>query len=293
MSVLKYSVYYSGMANEWYKSNLLADDFGKKIFVSLLWFFSILIFVLVFVSMSSCKRKEEFEDIPSYTAVSDRATKLKSIVDTAYKRVCALDGFVGTGVAANFETTLNLKVGLVSKDEFEAGRPQRIQQATKQMLGQKAEQLGKDCKGNPLTVECFEDMGDWKMLDKDIQKTLQRLRVALITVFKWLSPNTRGFGKTAQIEPFANISAGLYKFMDSCPAQQKQQQEAPVEYKLSLWSQLTEAETYLPQINSELDILEGIQKKLKDKKERLERGELSDEDMALGSGTTTSTLNKS
>jgi hypothetical protein len=81
--------------------------------------------------------------------------------------------------------------------------------------------------------------------------------------------------------------------MDSCPAQQKQQQEAPVEYKLSLWSQLTEAETYLPQINSELDILEGIQKKLKDKKERLERGELSDEDMALGSGTTTSTLNKS
>lgn len=293
MSVLKYSVYYSGMANVWYKSNLLADDFGKKIFVCVTWFFSILIFVLVFVSMSSCKRKEEFEDVPSFTAVTDKATKLKSIVDASYKRVCALDGFVGTGVAANFETTLNLKVGLVSKDEFEAGRPQRIQQATKQMLGQKADQLGKDCKGNPVTVECFEDLGDWRVLDKDIQKTLQRLRVALITVFKWLSPNTRGFGKTAQIEPFANISAGLYKFMDSCPAQQKEQQEVPVEYKLSLWSQLTEAEAYVPQINKELDILEGIQKKLKAKKERLERGELSDEDMALGSGTTTSTLNKS
>ena len=68
--------------------------------------------------MSSCKRKEEFEDVPSFMAVTDKATKLKSIVDTAYKRVCALDEFVGTGVAANFETTLNLKVGLVSKDEF-------------------------------------------------------------------------------------------------------------------------------------------------------------------------------
>ena len=291
MSVLKYSVYYSGMANAWYKSNLLADDLGKKIFVCITWFFFILIFVIVFVSISSCKRKEEFDDVPSFSAVSERATKLKAAVDAAYKRVCSLDGFVGTGVAANFETTLNLKVGLVSKDEIEAGRPQRIQQATQQMMAKKAEQLGKDCSGNLIGVECFEDLGDWKLLDKDIQKTLQRLRIALITVFKWISPNTRGFGKTAAIEPFAMVPSALYKFMDSCPlAPLPQQQEVPVDYKLSLWSQLAEAETYVPQLIGELTILERIQKKLKDKKERLERGELSDEDMALGSDTTESKL---
>ena len=110
------------MANAWYKAKLLDNDFGRKIFVCVCWFFSILIFVIVFVSINSCKRKEEFEDIPSFAAVSDRSTKLKDAVAAIYKRVCALDGFVGTGVAANFETTLNLKVGLVSKDEFEAGR---------------------------------------------------------------------------------------------------------------------------------------------------------------------------
>ena len=280
------------MANAWYKAKLLDNDFGRKIFVCVCWFFSILIFVIVFVSINSCKRKEEFEDIPSFAAVSDRSTKLKDAVAAVYKRVCALDGFVGTGVAANFETTLNLKVGLVSKDEFEAGRPQRIQQAQAQTAAKKADQLGKDCNGNPIVVECFEDITDWRLLDKDIQKTLQRLRIASITVFKWISPNTRGFGKTAAIEPFANVPSALNSFMDSCapkptPEQQKQEnQDVPSDYKVSLWKQLGTAEDFVKQINSELTVLEEIQQKLKAKKERLERGELSDDDMALGSGTT-------
>jgi len=289
MPVLKYSVYYSGMNNTpWYKTKLLDNEIGKKIFICFSWFISILTFVIVFVSMSSCKRKEEFEDIPSFAAVSEKSAKLKDAVTATYKRVCSLDGFVGSGVAANFETTLNLKVGLVSKDEFEAGRPKRIQQAQAQMAEKKAEQLGKDCNGNPVIVECFEDITDWRLLDKDIQKTLQRLRIASITVFKWISPNTRGFGKAAAIEPFANVPSALNSFMDSCAPKPipEQKQDVPSEYKVSLWTQLSTAEGFVKQINSELTVLEGIQQKLKAKKERLERGELSEDDIALGSKTT-------
>ena len=270
--------------------NLLESDMGKKVFVSIFYLLSILIFVIVFVTMgSSCRREETFEDVPTFSAVSTRADAFKKSVDAIYKRVCALDSFVGTGVAANFETTLNMKVGLLSKDEFEAGKPKRQETARNQMTAQKQEAIGNDCDGKALVMECFEDIGDWKLLEKDIRKTLQRLRIASITLFKWISPNTRGFAKTGQVEGFAVTPSALQTFMDTCPlTSNPKKDDIPVEYKTGLWSLLETSEKYLPDMTKELTFLENIQKKLKDKKDRLERGELSDDDIKMGASTTSS-----
>jgi hypothetical protein len=279
----------SGMANTpWWRSNLLEGDIGKKVFISLFYLLSILIFVVIFVTMgSSCRREETFDDVPTFSAVSTRADSFKKSVDAIYKRVCALDTFVGTGVAANFETTLNMKVGLVSKDEFEAGKPKRQEKARNQMIIQKQEATGNDCDGKPVIMECFEDIADWKILEKDIRKTLQRLRIASITLFKWISPNTRGFAKTGQVEGFAVTSSPLQSFMDTCPATATpKKDDIPIEYKTGLWSLLETSEKYLPDMTKELKFLESIQKKLKDKKDRLERGELSDSDYKMGETTT-------
>ena len=279
----------SGMANTpWWRSNLLAGDVGKKVFISLFYLLSILIFVIVFVTMgSSCRREETFDDVPTFSAVTTRATAFKKSVDAIYKRVCALDTFVGTGVAANFETTLNVKVGLVSKDEFEAGRPKRQESAKNKMIVQKQESTGNDCDGKPVTMECFEDIADWKILEKDIRKTLHNLRIASITLFKWISPNTRGFAKTGQVEGFVVTSPPLQTFMDSCPLTgNPKKDDVPIEFKTRLWSLLETSEKYLPDMMKELTFLESIQKKLKDKKERLERGELSDSDIKMGETTT-------
>ena len=277
------------MANTpWWRSNLLAGDVGKKVFISLFYLLSILIFVIVFVTMgSSCRREETFDDVPTFSAVTTRATAFKKSVDAIYKRVCALDTFVGTGVAANFETTLNVKVGLVSKDEFEAGRPKRQESAKNKMIVQKQESTGNDCDGKPVTMECFEDIADWKILEKDIRKTLHNLRIASITLFKWISPNTRGFAKTGQVEGFVVTSPPLQTFMDSCPLTgNPKKDDVPIEFKTRLWSLLETSEKYLPDMMKELTFLESIQKKLKDKKERLERGELSDSDIKMGETTT-------
>ena len=270
--------------------NLLESDMGKKVFVSIFYLLSILIFVIVFVTMgSSCRREETFEDVPTFSAVNTRADAFKKSVDAIYKRVCALDSFVGTGVAANFETTLNMKVGLLSKDEFEAGKPKRQEMARNQMTAQKQEAIGNDCDGKALVMECFEDIGDWKLLEKDIRKTLQRLRIASITLFKWISPNTRGFAKTGQVEGFAVTPNALQNFMDTCPLTgNPKKDDIPVEYKTGLWSLLETSEKYLPDMTKELTFLENIQKKLKDKKDRLERGELSDDDIKMGASTTSS-----
>lgn len=279
----------SGMANTpWWRSNLLEGDIGKKVFISLFYLLSILIFVIVFVTMgSSCRREETFDDVPTFSAVTTRATAFKKSVDAVYKRVCALDTFVGTGVAANFETTLNMKVGLVSKDEFEAGRPKRQESAKNKMIVQKQESTGNDCDGKPVTMECFEDIADWKILEKDIRKTLHNLRIASITLFKWISPNTRGFAKTGQVEGFVVTSPPLQTFMDSCPLTgNPNKDDIPIEYKIRLFSLLETSEKYLPDMIKELTFLESIQKKLKDKKERLERGELSDSDIKMGETTT-------
>ena len=272
----------------WWRTNLLAGDSGKKVFISLFWLLSILIFVVIFVTMgSSCRREETFDDVPTFSAVSTRATAFKKSVDAIYKRVCALDTFVGTGVAANFETTLNVKVGLVSKDEFEAGRHKRQESAKNKMLVQKQEATGNDCDGKPVIMECFEDIADWKILEKDIRKTLHNLRIASITLFKWISPNTRGFAKTGQVEGFVVTSPPLQSFMDSCPLTgNPKKDDIPIEYKIRLWSLLETSEKYLPDMIKELTFLESIQKKLKDKKERLERGELSDNDIKMGETTT-------
>ena len=279
----------SGMASTpWWRTNLLAGDSGKKVFISLFWLLSILIFVVIFVTMgSSCRREETFDDVPTFSAVSTRATAFKKSVDAIYKRVCALDTFVGTGVAANFETTLNVKVGLVSKDEFEAGRPKRQESAKNKMIVQKQEATGNDCDGKPVIMECFEDIADWKILEKDIRKTLHNLRIASITLFKWISPNTRGFAKTGQVEGFVVTSPPLQTFMDSCPLTgNPKKDDVPIEFKTRLWSLLETSEKYLPDMIKELTFLESIQKKLKDKKERLERGELSDNDIKMGETTT-------
>jgi hypothetical protein len=290
----KISKYMSGMANApWWKTNLLASDEGKKVFISIFYLLSILCFVVLFVTIGvdSCKRPvESFDDIPTLSAVSERAASLKKSVDAVYKRVCALDDFVGTGVAANFETTLNLKVGLVPKDEFEAGRPARQREAAAKTAAQKSEAVGKDCNGGPLVMECFEDIGDWKILEKDIRKTLQRLRIASITLFKWISPNTRGFAKTGQIEGFAAKASALEVFMDTCPLTPPvaEKDTIPADYKTGLWSMLETSEKYLPDIMKEIVFLEKIKQKLKEKKERLERGELSDEDLKMGENTTQS-----
>ena len=279
----------SGMASTpWWRTNLLAGDSGKKVFISLFWLLSILIFVVIFVTMgSSCRREETFDDVPTFSAVSTRATAFKKSVDAIYKRVCALDTFVGTGVAANFETTLNVKVGLVSKDEFEAGRPKRQESAKNKMIVQKQEATGNDCDGKPVIMECFEDIADWKILEKDIRKTLHNLRIASITLFKWISPNTRGFAKTGQVEGFVVTSPPLQSFMDSCPLTgNPKKDDIPIEYKIRLWSLLETSEKYFPDMIKELTFLESIQKKLKDKKDRLERGELSDNDIKMGETTT-------
>jgi uncharacterized membrane protein len=279
----------SGMANTpWWRSNLLEGDAGKKVFMSLFYLLSILIFVIIFVTMgSSCRREETFDDVPTFSAVTTRATAFKKSVDSIYKRVCALDNFVGTGVAANFETTLNMKVGLVSKDEFEAGRPKRQESAKNKMIVQKQEATGNDCAGKPVIMECFEDIADWKILEKDIRKTLHNLRIASITLFKWISPNTRGFAKTGQVEGFVVTSPPLQTFMDSCPLTgNPMKDDIPIEYKIRLFSLLETSEKYLPDMTKELTFLESIQKKLKDKKERLERGELSDDDLKMGETTT-------
>jgi hypothetical protein len=279
----------SGMANTpWWRSNLLEGDNGKKVFISLFYLLSILIFVIIFVTMgSSCRREETFDDVPTFSAVSTRATAFKNSVDAIYKRVCALDTFVGTGVAANFETTLNVKVGLVSKDEFEAGRPKRQESAKNKMIVQKQEATGNDCDGKPVIMECFEDIADWKILEKDIRKTLHNLRIASITLFKWISPNTRGFAKTGQVEGFVVTSPPLQSFMDSCPlTSNPNKDDIPIEYKIRLFSLLETSEKYLPDMTKELTFLESIQKKLKDKKDRLERGELSDNDIKMGETTT-------
>jgi len=284
----------SGMANApWWKTNLLASDEGKKVFISIFYLLSILCFVVLFVTIGvdSCKRPvESFDDIPTLSAVSERAASLKKSVEAVYKRVCALDDFVGTGVAANFETTLNLKVGLLPKDEFEAGRPARQREAAAKTAAQKSEAVGKDCNGGPLVMECFEDIGDWKILEKDIRKTLQRLRIASITLFKWISPNTRGFAKTGQIEGFAAKASALEVFMDTCPLTPPvaEKDTIPADYKTGLWSMLETSEKYLPDIIKEVVFLEKIKQKLKAKKERLERGELSDEDLKMGENTTQS-----
>jgi len=279
----------SGMANTpWWRSNLLEGDSGKKVFISLFYLLSILIFVIIFVTMgSSCRREETFDDVPTFSAVTTRATAFKNSVDAIYKRVCALDTFVGTGVAANFETTLNVKVGLVSKDEFEAGRPKRQESAKNKMIVQKQEATGNDCDGKPVIMECFEDIADWKILEKDIRKTLHNLRIASITLFKWISPNTRGFAKTGQVEGFVVTSPPLQSFMDSCPlTSNPNKDDIPIEYKIRLFSLLETSEKYLPDMTKELTFLESIQKKLKDKKDRLERGELSDNDIKMGETTT-------
>ena len=284
----------SGMANApWWKTNLLASDEGKKVFISIFYLLSILCFVVLFVTIGvdSCKRPvESFDDIPTLSAVSERAASLKKSVDAVYKRVCALDDFVGTGVAANFETTLNLKVGLLPKDEFEAGRPARQKEAAASTATQKTAAVGKDCNGGPLVMECFEDIGDWKILEKEIRKTLQRLRIASITLFKWISPNTRGFAKTGQIEGFAAKASALEVFMDTCPLTPPvaEKDTIPADYKTGLWSMLETSEKYLPDIMKEVVFLEKIKQKLKEKKERLERGELSDEDLKMGENTTQS-----
>jgi len=290
----KISKYMSGMANApWWKTNLLASDEGKKVFISIFYLLSILCFVVLFVTIGvdSCKRPvESFDDIPTLSAVSERAASLKKSVDAVYKRVCALDDFVGTGVAANFETTLNLKVGLLPKDEFEAGRPARQREAAAKTAAQKTAAVGKDCNGGPLVMECFEDIADWKVLEKDIRKTLQRLRIASITLFKWISPNTRGFAKTGQVEGFAAKASALEVFMDTCPLTPTvtEKDAIPADYKTGLWSMLETSEKYLPDMMKEIVFLEKIKQKLKEKKERLERGELSDDDLKMGANTTQS-----
>jgi len=283
----------SGMANApWWKTNLLSGEDGKKVFISIFYLLSILCFVVLFVTIGdSCRRPvESFDDVPTFSAVSERAAALKKSVDTVYKQVCALDDFVGTGVAANFETTLNLKVGLASKDEFEAGRPARQREAAASTATQKTAAVGKDCNGGPLTMECFEDIGDWKVLEKDIRKTLQRLRIASITLFKWISPNTRGFAKTGQVEGFAAKASALEVFMDTCPLTSPvaEKETVPADYKTGLWTMLETSEKYLPDIKKEIVFLERIKRKLKEKKERLERGELSDDDLKMGENTTQS-----
>ena len=75
--------------------------------------------------------------------------------------------------------------------------------------------------------------------------------------------------------------------MDTCPlTAAPTKDDIPIEYKIRLWSLLETSEKYLPDMTKELTFLESIQKKLKDKKDRLERGELSDSDIKMGETTT-------
>jgi hypothetical protein len=264
----------------------------KKVYFLGAIFLAILAGVLLYVMYSGCRRQETFEDLPNYSVCLDLSTKFQTSVSDICGRICALDTFTETGVAADFETVLNTQVVIPSdkgpaeiQAVFNEGKPERNAIATKQMKAQKAKALGQDCLGSDVTMECFTDgsetLEDWLEIQKSMKDSLKKLKTVSIVLFKWISPNVRGYGKKAGVEGFADYS-GLQEFMNSCPSTETMA-PVPDDLKKKIYSDLIKNQNLLTPIIKELQLCEVLQQKMTEKKKRLESGQLDDSDIAMGS----------
>jgi hypothetical protein len=275
--------------------SLLDDSRMKAIFVCFYYIMAILVAVLVFVTFSLCKKSEpfaDFEKIPLYADVELKVIKCEKAISALYPRVCAMDKFVNGGVSADFETVLNLGLKTTTKAEFEKDRPARQETARKQTEEQRSTSVGVLCNGKNPILECFENPVDWLEIEKKIKVIDTKIKLMGTILFKWVSPTMRGFAKRGKIqgitEGFANMStSGFRAIIDTCSSVDKSDaplvlQEIPDEYKITLLKRIIRLESYIPEIQAELDICELIKKKMDEKRERLERGEINNDDLAMG-----------
>ena len=264
----------------------------KRIYFLGAIFLAILAGVVLYVMYSGCRQKESFEDLPNYSVCLDLSTKFQTSVNEIRGRICALDTFTETGVAADFETVLNTQVVIPSdkgpaeiQAAFNEGKPERDAIAQKQMKAQKAKALGQDCLGSDVTIECFTDGSEtlevWLEIQKSMKDSLKKLKTVSIVLFKWISPNIRGYGKKAGVEGFADYS-GLQEFMNSCPVNETMA-PVPDDLKKKIYGDLIKNQSLLPPILKELRLCEVLQQKMTEKKKRLENGQLDDSDIAMGS----------
>jgi len=255
-------------------------------------FLAILAGVVLYVMYSGCRRQESFEDLPNYSVCLDLSTKFQTSVNEIRGRICALDTFTETGVAADFETVLNTQVVIPSdkgpaeiQAVFNEGKPERDAISQKQMKAQKSKALGQDCLGSDVTIECFTDgsetLEDWLEIQKSMKDSLKKLKTVSIVLFKWISPNVRGYGKKAGVEGFADYS-GLQEFMNSCPTSEIMA-PVPDDLKKKIYNDLVKNQSLLPPILKELQLCEVLQQKMTEKKKRLESGQLDDSDIEMGS----------
>ena len=264
----------------------------NKVYFLVAIFLAILAGTVLYVMYSGCRRQETFEDLPNYSVCLDLSTKFVTSVNEIRNRICALDTFTETGVAADFETVLNTQVVLPSdkgpadiQAAFDKGKPERIATSQKQMRAQKAKSLGQDCTGSDVTMECFTDgsetLDDWLEIQKSMKESLKKLKTVSIVLFKWISPNVRGYGKKAGVEGFADYST-LQEFMNSCPVAETMA-PVPDDLKKKIYGDLIKNQNLLLPIQKELRLCEILQQKMTEKKKRLESGQLDDSDIAMGS----------
>lgn len=269
-----------------------SDPAIQKVYFLGAIFLAILAGVILYVMYSGCRRQETFEDLPNYSVCLDLSTKFQTSVSDIRGRICALDTFTETGVAADFETVLNTQVVIPSdkgpadiQAAFDKGKPERIATSRKQMKDQKAKTLGQDCTGSDVTMECFTDgsetLDDWLEIQKSMKESLKKLKTVSIVLFKWISPNVRGYGKKAGVEGFADYSS-LQEFMNSCPVAETLA-SVPDDLKKKIYGDLIKNQSLLPPILKELRLCEILQQKMTEKKKRLESGQLDDSDIAMGS----------
>ena len=269
-----------------------SDPAIQKVYFLGAIFLAILAGVILYVMYSGCRRQETFEDLPNYSVCLDLSTKFQTSVSDIRGRICALDTFTETGVAADFETVLNTQVVIPSdkgpadiQAAFDKGKPERIATSRKQMKDQKAKTLGQDCTGSDVTMECFTDgsetLDDWLEIQKSMKESLKKLKTVSIVLFKWISPNVRGYGKKSGVEGFADYSS-LQEFMNSCPVAETMA-SVPDDLKKKIYGDLIKNQSLLPPILKELRLCEILQQKMTEKKKRLESGQLDDSDIAMGS----------
>lgn len=282
----------------------LADD-TQKIIMLLYSIGSILIFVLVFVTFTSCKRRdmETFiskKQVPKYNEVKKKVDIFEAELVKLDKRVCVLDSFTSGGMIADFETVMALKLNFTTKEDFEKDRPARNRKATQEMNVKRTSAFGTGCDGKPVMYaqkECFEDMKDsesdatfaeWQELEKRILQCVNKFHLLSYVLFRWISPNVRGFGAKAGIEAFAD-------YWEQCAVETAKDNEVkilmpeiPEDYKHNLNNKITQVVINVPKLLAEVDYCENVRRKMVEKKERLQRGEITANDIALGSSTISS-----
>jgi hypothetical protein len=283
---------------------VLADD-TQKILMMLYSIGGILIFVLVFVTFTGCKRRdmETFiskKEVPKYNEVKKKVDNFEADLVKLDKRVCVLDSFTSGGMIADFETVMALKMNFTTKEDFEKDRPARNRKATQEMNEKRTSAFGTGCDRKPVMYsqkECFEDMKDsqseatfaeWQELEKRILQCINKFHLLSYVLFRWISPNVRGFGAKAGIEAFAD-------YWEQCAVAGAKDDEVkivmpevPEDYKHKLNQKITQVVINVPKFLAEIDYCEKVRQKMVAKKERLERGEITAGDLALGSSTASS-----